>query len=298
MKYPISTRHSLWQAKLLWAGVIGVLSCSTALQTGWGIRAKGDWATRTQEIAMLLSEPNQVRFESVVVETVLELIEDPNGFADSHTTDEPEKAQTVSDEPAAPRKVWQRRYHRQVDAQLFAYLKYPYGAGGDYGQSGPIRMAEAEVNPFGPMRGAIAAMSDLIHRWRDINESEGVMLEVVRAIELTRTTTEIYRLRPDLAVAAKRTIGRIGQLNRKFDLTSRMAIELILRGFVENELRNRTEKQLADLEGLLDLLVQQNDALSEALGMGAIDRGAEHAGSLKRIDYSAHLLPRPITTDP
>ena len=124
------------------------------------------------------------------------------------------------------------------------------------------------------------------------------MLEVVRAIELTKATTQIYRLKPELAVAAKRTLGRIGQLNRKFDLTSRMAIELILRGFAENELKNRTEKQLANLESLLDLLAQQNDALSEALGLGKIIRNPKQPDYLGKIDYSAHILPRPITMDP
>ena len=285
--------------KLVWITAVVVLTCAGAFQTGWGILASDHSATHTDAIAAILSEPNQIRFESYVVETVLTLIEDPNAFADSYTLNEPDPAQTASRESEIPDRYWQRRYHRQVNAQLFAYLKYPYSNSGiGYGQSESKGTAAVEANSFGPMRDGIVAMTDLIHRWRDMNESEGTMLEVVRAIELTKATTQIYRLKPALAVAAKRTIGRIGQLNRKFDLTSKMAIELILRGFAENELRNRTEKQLTDLEGLLDLLGQQNDALSEALGMGKIERMPKQPDYLEKIDYSAHLLPRPITVDP
>jgi len=285
--------------KMMWVPAVVVLTYAGAFQTGWGFLARGDSATHTDEIIAILSEPNQMRFESLVVETVLKLIEDPNVFVDFISTDEPDPVQTAIRESEKPHKYWHRSYHRQVNDRLFTYLKYPYGdSGNNYGQSGPRGIASGEANTFGPMRDGIVAMTDLIHRWRDMNESEGTMLEVVRAIELTKATTQIYRLRPELAVAAKRTLGRIGQLNRKFDLTSKMAIELILRGFVENELRNRTGKQLASLEGLLDLLAEQNDALSEALGMGRIERMPKQPDYLEKIDYSAHLLPRPITMEP
>jgi len=295
----MSETGSQSNAKLMWLTAVVVLTYAGTFQAGWGILNRDDSATHADAIAAILSEPNQIQFESYVVETVLKLIEDPNAFADFITTDEPDPVQTAIRESEKPHKYWQRSYHRQVNGQLFAYLKYPYGdLGSGYGQSGPTGIAAVEANTFELMREGIAAMTDLIHRWRDMNESEGTMLEVVRAIELTKATTQIYRLKPELAVAAKRTLGRIGQLNRKFDLTSRMAIELILRGFVENELRNRTGKQLASLEGLLDLLAQQNDALSEALGMGRINRTPKQPDYLEKIDYSAHLLPRPITMDP
>ncbi|MCH9021842.1 MAG: hypothetical protein IID32_03665 [Planctomycetes bacterium] len=295
----MSETGSQSNTKMMWLTAVVVITCAGAFQAGWGISARDDSSTHSDEITAILSEPNQIRFEAIVVETVLKLIEDPNAFAAFITTDEPDPGQTPIRESEKPHKYWQRRYHRQVNDQLFAYLKYPYGdAGGDYSQSGPKEIAAVEANSFGPMREGIVAMTDLIHRWRDMNESEGTMLEVVRAIELTKAATQIYRLKPKLAVAAKRTVGRIGQLNRKFDLTSKMAIELILRGFAENELRNRTEKHLTDLEALLDLLARQNDALSEALGMGRIDRMPKQPDYLEKIDYSAHLLPRPITMDP
>jgi len=286
-------------AKIMWPAAVVVLTCAGVFQPGWEILAKGDSAIQPDAITAILSEPNQMRFESLVVGTVLKLIEDPNAFVDFISTGEPDSVETAIGETEKPHKYWQRNYHRQVNERLFTYLKYPYGdSGSNYGQSGPKEIAAGEANTFGPMRDGIAVMADLIHRWRDMNESEGTMLEVVRAIELTKAATQIYRLRPELAVAAKRTLGRIGQLNRKFDLTSKMAIELILRGFVENELRNRTEKQLANLEGLLDLLAEQNDALSEALGMGRINRMPKDPDYLEKIDYSAHLLPMPITMDP
>jgi len=286
-------------AKMMWTVAMVVLTNAGAFQAGWGIPVRDDWAAHKQEITAIRSDPNQIQFESYVVQTVLKLIEDPNAFADFLTTSEPDPVKTAMVDFEKPHKYWQRSYHRQVNSQLFVYLKYPYGdSGHDYGQSGPRGIAAVETNTFEPMRESIATMTDLIHRWRNMNESEGTMLEVVRAIELTRVNTQIYRLRPELAVEAKRTLGRIGQLNRKFDLTSRMAIELILRGFTENELKNRTEKQLASLEGLLDLLAKQNDALSEALGMGRIERTTPQPDYLEKIDYSAHLLPRPITIDP
>ena len=295
----MSESHLPSNAKMIRLAAVVIFSCAGVLRLSWAIPIEGESTSQADEITEFVSDPNQIQFKSFVIATVLQLIEDPNAFAAFITTDEPDPGQTPIRESEKPHKYWQRRYHRQVNDQLFAYLKYPYGdAGGDYSQSGPKEIAAVEANSFGPMREGIVAMTDLIHRWRDMNESEGTMLEVVRAIELTKAATQIYRLKPKLAVAAKRTVGRIGQLNRKFDLTSKMAIELILRGFAENELRNRTEKHLTDLEALLDLLARQNDALSEALGMGRIDRMPKQPDYLEKIDYSAHLLPRPITMDP
>jgi len=182
--------------KLMWITAVVVLTCAGAFQTGWGILARDSSATHVDAIAALLSEPNQIQFESYVVETVLKLIEDPNAFTDSYTLSEPDPAQTPSRESEKPHRYWQRRYHRQVNGQLFAYLKYPYGDSGiGYGQSESRGIAAVEANSFGPMREGIVAMTDLIHRWRDMNESEGTMLEVVRAIELTKATTQIITIR-------------------------------------------------------------------------------------------------------
>ena len=286
------------KTNILWPAVVIILTLSQASHVSWSSSAGDKSTTHTDELSAILSEPNQIHFESFVVATVLKIIEDPNKFTSFLTTVEMDTVQPPLQDSDKPHKYWQRNYHRQVNDQLFAYLKYPYGKSSHSDSHGKAGKSNSDANAFEPMRDGIVTRTDLIHRWRNMNESEGTMLEVVRAIELTKAATQIYRIKPELAVAAKRTLGRIGQLNRKFDLISRMAIELSLRGFTENELKNRTEKQLSNLESLLDLLARQNDALSEALGLGRINRMPKQPDYLDKIDYSAHLLPRKITLHP
>jgi len=113
---------------------------------------------------------------------------------------------------------------------------------------------------------------DLVHRWRGVNESPGVTAEVVRAIELTRMETEIYRQQPKLAVQVKRTIGQINRTNRGFDLTHRLMMLDMLQGRVDRTLLSRMEKQLTDLQSMIDRLADYNDEIGVALGIGAFDR--------------------------
>jgi len=142
------------------------------------------------------------------------------------------------------------------------------------------------------LRFALEKCCDLIHQWRSLNESAGTTLEIVRSIELTRTSTKIYRVRPQLAVKVKRTIGLIGRMNRKFDLVSRMAAQSILNGQIDKILFSRMEKQLADLYSMMDRLAEQNDQIGVVLGLGKLDRSAPQS---EPVNYSNLELP---STDP
>ncbi len=127
------------------------------------------------------------------------------------------------------------------------------------------------------MRYKIERCSDLVHRWRQINESNNMLLEIVRSCELTKTSTEIYRINPPLAIQVKRIIGKIGQVNRNFDVTSRLTFQTILMGQnVDKILLSRMEKQLADLESLLIHLHENNDQIGIAIGLGRLDRNIKN----------------------
>jgi hypothetical protein len=142
--------------------------------------------------------------------------------------------------------------------------------------------AASSVDPD-KLRLTIEKCCDLIHQWRSINESVGMTTEVVRAMELTRTTTNIYRLQPQLAVQVKRTIGQIGRINRNFDVTSRLTVEAALSGHIDKVLLARMEKQLADLHTMLEQLVERNDQIGIALGIGKVNRSRPPDDP---IDYS------------
>ena len=226
---------------------------------------------------------------------------------------------------------WRHHYHRQVTPRVFSILKYPYYPGGlsypvetleglaphhrEIADDNDEPAADAQNDPdtepgqspqpempaateIDKQRYLMESIFELCHHWRQMNEAEGTTLEMVRTIELTRTTTRIYQVGPQLAVDAKQTIGQIGRTNRKFDLTSRLMIEAVLAGEPAAARVSRLEKQLTDLETLLARLAVQNDKLSEALGMGKIERGKVLPEYQDRIDYSAQHLPEPVSRLP
>lgn len=194
-------------------------------------------------------------------------------------------------------KYWQRRYHRQIDEQVFNVLRYPfYESGQPYPQQSALSTA---IQPTTDPNTAIdptasyylELICDMIHHWRNINESEASTLEIRHAIELTKTDTHIYQIAPDLAVQTKRTLGQIGRTNENFDRLSRLAMQQTLQGHVNLMLTSRLEKQMADLHGLLDRLAIQNDAIGQTLGIGKINRTPAIPDYLDQIDYSAARLP-------
>ena len=141
---------------------------------------------------------------------------------------------------------------------------------------------------------AIQTCCDQVHQWRDLNESPGTALEIVRSVELTKTSTNIYQIDPNLAVHVKRTIGQIGLLNRRFDRTSRLVLNELLAGRYDEMLLMKPQKQLSDLKLLLERLAQRNDLISVALGVGKIDR-RQGCGDADKINYSELVLP--VTTE-
>ena len=157
-------------------------------------------------------------------------------------------------------------------------------------QDDPNSVTQQSMTPedLNELRIALERCCDLIHQWRSLNESAGATLEIVRSIELTRTSTKIYRVKPKLAVRVKRTIGQIGSMNRKFDLVSRMAMQTILNGQIDKILLSRMEKQLADLRSMMDRLAEQNDQIGVVLGSGKLDRTAPQS---EPVNYSNLELP-------
>jgi len=222
---------------------------------------------------------------------------------------------------SGPGEYWQPKYHPQVTERVFRVLSYPYYSGSssypvtDIGDLATVDLSKPSVDsdaetsaqnevasddekPTDPnvatsgavsladpdkLRFTIEKCCDLIHQWRSINESVGTTTEVVRAMELTRTTTNIYRLQPELAVQVKRTIGQIGRINRNFDLTSRLAVKAALSSHIDKVLLARMEKQLADLHTVLEQLVERNDQIGIALGIGKVNRSRPPD---EPIDYS------------
>jgi len=188
-----------------------------------------------------------------------------------------------------PEKYWQPHYHHQVNQRTFRILNFPYHYGG---KAYPIAKLsdsdlfdnEVDPNAIRPKilkshttdvektRYALENVYELIYQWRCINASPDAALEIVRSVELTRRSSGIYNVEPKLAVEVKRTIGQIGLLNRHFDSTSRIAVETIIAGRSARLLISRMKKQLADLTAQMDRLIEQNDQISVALGIGKIDR--------------------------
>jgi len=242
---------------------------------------------------------------------------DPNGGelagqqVEAGEADEPLPAVSLLPEPNEPPDATmadgqlysQPRYHPRVTVRVFALLSYPYYVGGlDYAEvAAPVAMPEETILAADPCQaeevaeksdteqvyGALTNCCDLIYQWRQLNELPSTALEVVYAIELTRLSTRVYRTDAALAVQVKRTIGRIGRLNRRFDLASRLAVQSLLNGHIDRPLIARLEKQIAELTSLLELLRESNDAISIALGAGKIDRAAAWPDDAQLIDYSS-----------
>ena len=72
-------------------------------------------------------------------------------------------------------------------------------------------------------------------------------------------------------------MGRIGRLNRQFDLTSRFALQNLLYQRHDKLMTARLEKHVQELQSLLELLCEQNDAITVELGIGKINRQAQQA---------------------
>jgi len=150
--------------------------------------------------------------------------------------------------------------------------------------------AEKHVNKIRENILSLEKYCDLVYRWRRLNESPVNMVEIVHALELTRTQTNIYQIDPQSAVQVKRTLGRIKRNNRKFDLVSRMVIQAAAEGYPNNALLSRMEKNIIDLETLFARLADQNDKISITLGLGKIERNIQ-AQNFRPINYSRKLLP-------
>ena len=140
-------------------------------------------------------------------------------------------------------------------------------------------------------RGYFEVCSDLLFRWRQLNESPNFMLELLRAVKLTETESGIYTVNPDIAVQIKRTIGNIAKINKNFDFTSRVAMESILSGEYPRSWLSRQEKQLADLRNRLIMLKDLNNRGSQALGLGLIDRSADYPDYSSLINFK--IIQRP-----
>jgi len=244
-------------------------------------------------------------------QNILADIDDPNYISDLEPnqtlaeiaqtikTDEQEPAE-FADRQKRSGKYWQQKYHHQVTGQVFLLLNYLYYPGGlDYAvpqadlskdQALPAQKDTAPTtnrDDSAASRHLLEKCCDLIYQWRSTNDSASTALEVVRAMELTKTATGIYRINPALAVEVKRSIGQIRRINRKFDIASRMALESALSGKVDKDLLSRMEKQISGLNSLLERLAQQNDAASIALGAGPIDRNQNN----EAIDYTKVVPP-------
>lgn len=199
---------------------------------------------------------------------------------------------------------WNPIYHRQVGPTVFAVIGYPYGVNGvpfDQPSVHPLTGAESDspanqtTDPNTPVQSAnpqeqqalmLEKWCELVHQWRRLNEAPVLASEVVHAAGLTRAQIRIYQLNPQLAVDIKRTLGRIGAMNQSFDRTSRIVLRNILGGQTERHVCLEMEKQLADLESLMDRLAETNDFASIALGIGPINRSDWQTVLADPIDYS------------
>jgi hypothetical protein len=229
----------------------------------------------------------------------LDYLVDPNDLVVIEALISPPINKTMSWLP--PIKYWQPNYHYQVTGTTFSRLHYQYQIAASPYPVEKLNVLKqnlstahtAQANDqlqakVDEIRFAIEQVYTIIHQWQSINEDEDTAKEIVRTIELTKRHTEIYKNNHELAINAKRTLGIIAVVNKKFDITSRIAIEKIIRGDTDIIIENKVKKLLADLKILLDHLALDNDALSESLGMGKIVRTSM---PLKKIDYHHQILP-------
>ena len=229
----------------------------------------------------------------------LDYLVDPNDLVVIEALISPPIDKTMSWIP--PIKYWQPNYHYQVTGITFSRLHYQYQIAASRYPVEKLNVLKqnlsaahtAQANDqlqakVDEIRFAIEQVYTIIHQWQSINEDEDTAKEIVRTIELTKRHTEIYKNNHELAINAKRTLGIIAVVNKNFDITSRIAIEKIIRGDTDIVIENKVKKLLADLKILLDHLALDNDALSESLGMGKIVRTSM---PLKKIDYHHQILP-------
>lgn len=146
----------------------------------------------------------------------------------------------------------------------------------------PATNKEKDIYKF---REYLESCSDLIFRWRQLNESPQFMLELLRSVKITETESGIFKVGPDIAVQIKRTIGSIAKLNENFDFTSRVTMEAVLAGEYPRAWLSRQEKQLADLKNRLVILKDLNDKASIALGLGPVDRSADVPAYLNPVYF-------------
>ncbi len=224
-----------------------------------------------------------------------------------------------------PKIYYLPHYHHQVTQKQFLDISYPYYLGGqdfalkdlpdltsfpgvirppqkidtkpkdNKGQKQEKDKTPVIITPPAPTTTAIMDikttrynlenLQNLIHRWRQFNETSRTTLEILRGQNLTKTSTNIYNTKPKLAISVKRTLGQIALINRHFDITNRMAMEAILTNGPHKNYIARMDKQLADLASRLDRLTEQNDQISIALGLGKIDRKSDYPSD-DRIHFS------------
>jgi len=235
----------------------------------------------------------------------------------------PEANEPVLGEGGPENPFWQPKYHPQVTKQVYYLLGYPYYPGGvkyseenlgdideeDHtGNDSPSDPNESmDPNQIGlaePREGITGLETrkrfsimerccDMIHQWRTLNESPAIALEMVYSIELTKTSTHIYEVNPELAVKVKRTIGQIRQLNQKFDITSRLVFQGVVDGQWDEKTFAHMEKEFTELKALFTRLAEQNDSISVALGVGKINRNASEAMASGPVSFSRTILPAP-----
>lgn len=237
----------------------------------------------------------------------------------------PDANEPVLGEEGPENPFWQPKYHPQVTKQVYYLLGYPYYPGGvkyseenwgdideedhtgndslgDPNESmdpNQIGLAEPRMGitarEIGKRFSVMERCCDMIHQWRTLNESPAIALEMVYSIELTKTSTHIYEVNPELAVKVKRTIGQIRQLNQKFDITSRMVFQGIVDGQLDEKTFAHMEKEFTELKALFTRLAEQNDSISVALGVGKINRNSSDAMASGSVSFSRTILPVPET---
>jgi len=237
----------------------------------------------------------------------------------------PDANEPVLAEGGQENPFWQPKYHPQVTKQVYYLLGYPYYAGGmEYSGENPGDTSEEEITgsnspsdpnvsvdpnqidqvehtvritglQAGKLIYTMEKSCDVIHQWRTLNESPAIALEIIYSVELTKASTHIYEVNPELAVKVKRTIGQIRQLNQKFDATSRLVFQGIVDGQLDEKTFAHMEKEFTELKALFTRLADQNDSISVALGVGKINRNASEAMAGGPVSFSRNNLPAPET---
>lgn len=279
----------------------------------------------TEAVAPEIAEISQEADSNVDPNTNSEGTEPESNLVDLSLPDanEPVLAEGGQENP-----FWQPKYHPQVTKQVYYLLGYPYYAGGvEYSGENPfeenpgdtseeeitgsnspsdpnvsvdpnqIDQAEHTVRITGLQAGkqiyTMEKSCDVIHQWRTLNESPAIALEIIYSVELTKASTHIYEVNPELAVKVKRTIGQIRQLNQKFDATSRLVFQGIVDGQLDEKTFAHMEKEFTELKALFTRLADQNDSISVALGVGKIDRNSSDAMAGGAVSFSRTILPAP-----